>query len=318
MIFHYIFLTFLNLYKFLKKWAIKSLLFFISLIWLSDPSYIIHLIMSSTLELFNLSKKNSIKYEKYFNIYDEILSDYRGKDITFVEIGVLDGGSLEIWKKYFGKNAKIIGIDLNPKSKKFEQEGIEIFLGDQSDKNFWESFFKKIGKVDIIIDDGGHTNKQQIVTTINSVKNINNGGMLIIEDTHTSYIREYGNPHKYSFVNFSKKIIDDINYTFFPSSSVLKKFQLSLNKEIYSIRYFESFCIFYIDRNRCGLNKPINNKGYKTENININISPEYKNLFYFKIIKSIFKKLSFLKFIYNYFILLLKKYKNNKLKKFFD
>ena len=318
MIFHYIFLTFLNLYKFLKKWAIKSLLFFISLIWLSDPSYIIHLIMSSTLELFNLSKKNSIKYEKYFNIYDEILSDYRGKDITFVEIGVLDGGSLEIWKKYFGKNAKIIGIDLNPKSKKFEQEGIEIFLGDQSDKNFWESFFKKIGKVDIIIDDGGHTNKQQIVTTINSVKNINNGGMLIIEDTHTSYIREYGNPHKYSFVNFSKKIIDDINYTFFPSSSVLKKFQLSLNKEIYSIRYFESFCIFYIDRNRCGLNKPINNKGYKTENININISPEYKNLFYFKIIKSIFKKLSFLKFIYNYFILLLKKYKNNRLKKFFD
>ncbi|MDC0436393.1 class I SAM-dependent methyltransferase [Candidatus Pelagibacter sp.] len=274
--------------------------------------------MSSTLELFNLSKKNSIKYEKYFNIYDEILSDYRGKDITFVEIGVLDGGSLEIWKKYFGKNAKIIGIDLNPKSKKFEQEGIEIFLGDQSDKNFWESFFKKIGKVDIIIDDGGHTNKQQIVTTINSVKNINNGGMLIIEDTHTSYIREYGNPHKYSFVNFSKKIIDDINYTFFPSSSVLKKFQLSLNKEIYSIRYFESFCIFYIDRNRCGLNKPINNKGYKTENININISPEYKNLFYFKIIKSIFKKLSFLKFIYNYFILLLKKYKNNRLKKFFD
>ena len=273
--------------------------------------------MSSTLELFNLSKKNSIKYEKYFNIYDEILSDYRGKDITFVEIGVLDGGSLEIWKKYFGKNAKIIGIDLNPKSKKFEQEGIEIFLGDQSDKNFWESFFKKIGKVDIIIDDGGHTNKQQIVTTINSVKNINNGGMLIIEDTHTSYIREYGNPHKYSFVNFSKKIIDDINYTFFPSSSVLKKFQLSLNKEIYSIRYFESFCIFYIDRNRCGLNKPINNKGYKTENININISPEYKNLFYFKIIKSIFKKLSFLKFIYNYFILLLKKYKNNRLKKFF-
>ena len=318
MIFHYIFLTFLNLYKFLKKWAIKSLLFFISLIWLSDPSYIIHLIMSSTLELFNLSKKNSIKYEKYFNIYDEILSDYRGKDITFVEIGVLDGGSLEIWKKYFGKNAKIIGIDLNPKSKKFEQEGIEIYLGDQSDKNFWESFFKKIGKVDIIIDDGGHTNKQQIVTTINSVKNINNGGMLIIEDTHTSYIREYGNPHKYSFVNFSKKIIDDINYTFFPSSSVLKKFQLSLNKEIYSIRYFESFCIFYIDRNRCGLNKPINNKGYKTENININISPEYKNLFYFKIIKSIFKKLSFLKFIYNYFILLLKKYKNNRLKKFFD
>ena len=274
--------------------------------------------MSSTLELFNLSKKNSIKYEKYFNIYDEILSDYRGKDITFVEIGVLDGGSLEIWKKYFGKNAKIIGIDLNPKSKKFEQEGIEIFLGDQSDKNFWESFFKKIGKVDIIIDDGGHTNKQQIVTTINSVKNINNGGMLIIEDTHTSYIREYGNPHKYSFVNFSKKIIDDINYTFFPSSSVLKKFQLSLNKEIYSIRYFESFCIFYIDRNRCGLNKPINNKGYKTENININISPEYKNLFYFKIIKSIFKKLSFLKFKFNYFILLLKKYKNNRLKKFFD
>ena len=65
------------------------------------------------LDLFYESKNRSIKWEKYFQIYDSLFSKYKGKRITFVEIGILDGGSLEIWKKYFGENSRIIGIDKN-------------------------------------------------------------------------------------------------------------------------------------------------------------------------------------------------------------
>ena len=58
---------------------------------------------------FANSKKYSIKWSNYFQVYEKILSNYRNKKIKFVEIGVANGGSLFMWKKYFGKKAKIIG-----------------------------------------------------------------------------------------------------------------------------------------------------------------------------------------------------------------
>ena len=73
-----------------------------------------------------------------------------------------------MWKNFFGKKAKIIGIELNPESKKLEKKGFKIFNGDQSNPDFWKNFYKKIGKIDILIDDGGHTNLQQITTLMES------------------------------------------------------------------------------------------------------------------------------------------------------
>ena len=54
-----------------------------------------------------------------------------------------------------------------------------------------ERFYKKVGKIDIIVDDGGHTNEQQLSTFINSYRNVNNDGLLVFEDTHASYMREF-------------------------------------------------------------------------------------------------------------------------------
>ena len=132
------------------------------------------------IELFNESKYRSIKWEKYFSIYEKLFNDYKNKGITFVEIGILDGGSLEIWKKYFGDSSRIIGIDNNPKCKKFQNENYEIFIGSQSDPSFWEKFYNEVGNVDIILDDGGHTNDQQIISLVNSIKNINDGGLHVV------------------------------------------------------------------------------------------------------------------------------------------
>ena len=70
-------------------------------------------IKSNLLDLFYKSEKKSLKWDKYFPVYEELLSKYKNKRITFVEVGILNGGSLEIWKKYFGENSRIIGIDLN-------------------------------------------------------------------------------------------------------------------------------------------------------------------------------------------------------------
>ena len=153
---------------------------------------------------------------------DHLFNQYIGKKITFVEIGIFSGGSLFMWRKFFGKKARIIGIDLDPKAKQFKKYGFEIFIGDQSKKEFWNKFFKKVGKVDIILDDGGHTNYQQIMTTNLCVPMIKDNGKLVIEDVHTSFIKKnWYNPSKYSFINYSKKLAEDIN-TRFP---VIKNFK---------------------------------------------------------------------------------------------
>ena len=163
------------------------------------------------IDFFNESEYYSLKYKNYFPVYERLFEKYRNREITFVEIGVLSGGSLRMWKKYFGAGCKVIGVDLNPKAKEFEEDGIEIFIGSQSDKNFWENFFNKVGKVDIILDDGGHTNFQQIMTTCCTVPNINDNGLLVVEDVFHSYgvsyaTRGFYNPSKYSFMNFVKKL----------------------------------------------------------------------------------------------------------------
>jgi len=237
-----------------------------------------------TFKAFKKSKYFSLKYINYFHIYDSLLKKYRNKKIVFVEIGVFSGGSLFMWRDFFGKKAKIIGIDLNPDIKRFKKYGFDIIIGDQSSKEFWKKFFRKYGKVDVILDDGGHTNYQQIMTVNCCVPNINDGGTLITEDVHTSYIKnKWYNPSKRSFINYSKKLIDDINSRY-PG---LKNQKFSLNKYIYSIQNFESISVFNIDRKLSKINKEIRNNKISTNPKEFRTSLN-KNSFFYKI-KNLFK-----------------------------
>ena len=250
------------------------------------------------------SKYSCIKYTNYFKIYDQLFKQYRGKKITFVEIGIFSGGSLFMWRKFFGKKARIIGIDLDPKAKQFEKYGFEIFIGDQSKKEFWNKFFKKLGKVDIILDDGGHTNFQQIMTTNLCVPMIKDDGKLVIEDVHTSFIKKnWYNPSKYSFINYSKKVAEDIN-TRFP---VIKNFKYSLRKYIYKIDFFESIVSFEINRKLCLENKFIDNRKKSTSPVEQRNILSDKSIF-FKIKKYFNLKSNFTYPIFLINALKLKKY----------
>jgi cephalosporin hydroxylase len=202
------------------------------------------------LEIFRSYKRSkylSIKHSSYFHVYEELLAKYRGRTFTFIEIGVLNGGSLFMWRDYFGPAARIIGIDINPDAKKWEKDGFEIFLGSQSDEKFWDELFSAIGDVDVVLDDGGHTNDQQIVTTEKCIPHIKDGGLLIVEDTHASYLTSFGNPSKYSFINYCKTLIDSINSRF-PSVKISNN---SLNRAVRSIEVYESIVCFRVDRAKC-------------------------------------------------------------------
>lgn len=155
------------------------------------------------------------KWAHYFPIYEKWFEAYRGKEIVFVEVGVQNGGSIQMWRNYFGRNAKIIGIDINPVCKQFEDAAQNIFveIGSQDDPNFWAAFKEKYPRVDILLDDGGHFSNQQILTFREMFPHIKDGGLYACEDCHTSYQARFNGGLKKSdtFIEFTKNLIDELN-----------------------------------------------------------------------------------------------------------
>ena len=230
---------------------------------------------------FSKSKFKSIKHSTYFEVYDELFSKYRNKKITFVEIGILGGGSLFMWRNFFGPKARIIGIDLNPSAKKWTKYGFEVFIGDQSDTNFWKTFKKKVGKIDIILDDGGHRYVDQITSIECILSNINHDGLIVVEDTHTSYMDGFGDK-KYSLINYIKNTIDKINH----KSHKLKN--LNSKDNIWSIKVYESIiAIFIKNREKQTISAPITNKGIDDNAKDFRVEKNKQNKNFRKILEKV-------------------------------
>jgi len=183
------------------------------------------------------------KWMHYFEIYNKHFNRFLGKKITLLEIGIFQGGSIDMWKSYFGDNVKIYAIDINPLCKKFEGDNVEIFIGSQNDKDFLEGVKKVIPKIDILIDDGGHMMDQQITTFNSLFEHVNEGGLYLCEDTHTSYWENYNGGHlkKDTFIEFSKARIDDLHGWHFRDD---KKEEFYYTKNIESITFHDSIVVF--------------------------------------------------------------------------
>ena len=154
------------------------------------------------------------KHLRYLRVYEHFFARFKEKEnLTIVEVGVFGGGSLQLWKKYFGKNVRVIGIDINPECKRYEEEQIEIFIGSQSDRDFWKEFKRNVNNVDLFIDDGGHTMLQQRITFEEMFNHLAPDGVYICEDCATSYWPSMGGGYKVkdSFIEYSKNCIDYIN-----------------------------------------------------------------------------------------------------------
>jgi cephalosporin hydroxylase len=182
------------------------------------------------------------KWQHYFDIYDRYFHPYKGKSVTIVEIGCFHGGSLQMWKHYFGDQAIIWGIDIDPRCKTLEEENINVLIGSQEDRNFLASAIEKIGEIDILIDDGGHTQNQQKVSFEMLFDAVKPNGIYLCEDTHTSYINAYGGGYhrRGSFTEYVKNLIDQIN----AYHSEQKNFSVdSFTKTANSIHFYDSVIV---------------------------------------------------------------------------
>ena len=117
---------------------------------------------------------------------------------------------LEMWRDYFGPRARIIGVDINPRCAHLADEHTEIVIGDQEDRKFLRDLGKRLGKIDVVIEDGGHKMDQQINTFEELWPYMRDGGVFLVEDLHTSYWPKWGGAYRKpgTFIEYAKNLID--------------------------------------------------------------------------------------------------------------
>ena len=203
--------------------------------------------------------KLSDKWSIYLSVYERVLSDYKNLPISLLEIGVQNGGSLEIWSKYFPQATHIIGCDINPKCAdlRFDDPRIRLVVGDVNDESTKHNLLDISPSFDIIIDDGSHTSSDIIRTFALYFDRLNDGGIYIAEDLHCSYWQEFGGGlyHPYSSLNFFKHLVDVLNYKHWgidiPRNAVLESFYRHYDEthqalglaHIHSIEFMDSMCV---------------------------------------------------------------------------
>ena len=89
-----------------------------------------------------------------------------------------------MWRRYFGPSSMIFGVDIEPACRSYANEGVEIIIGDQGDRDFWAKVRRDIGPLDIFIDDGSHLPAHQILTLCEMLPHVKPGGVYVCEDLH--------------------------------------------------------------------------------------------------------------------------------------
>lgn len=153
------------------------------------------------------------KWKHYFPAYERHFAPFINRPVTFLEIGSGDGGSLQMWKRYFGPHAQIVGIDIRPECSAFGADQIAVRIGDQSDPAFLDRVVAEFGPPDVVLDDGSHVMKHVCATFSHLYPKMPRHGVYMVEDLHTAYWDEYGGGlrREGTFIELTKRLIDELN-----------------------------------------------------------------------------------------------------------
>lgn len=156
------------------------------------------------------------KWHHYLPVYDRYFSPFRNRDIRFLEIGVAKGGSLKMWREFFGAKAIIAGIDIDPKCGK--SDGVNdciVRIGSQDDPAFLKSLVAELGgEVDIVLDDGSHRMRHINASFDALFPLLADGGLYVVEDLQCAYWTKFGGGYRRrgTFIETAKSIVDDMHH----------------------------------------------------------------------------------------------------------
>lgn len=141
--------------------------------------------------------------QNYLHVYERYFEQIRETVSSVLEIGVLNGDSLRLWRDYF-PHAHIWGLDINPDTAAHTGHRIDVVIGNQSDP---PQALLDAGGFDIIIDDGSHI----VSRTLDSCRVlwplVRHGGFYAIEDLGITYFSNWlAQPHVARFNSGSTRV----------------------------------------------------------------------------------------------------------------
>lgn len=216
--------------------------------------------MKTLLDLYKThTGKVSDKWALYLREYDRLFAPYREQTISMLEIGIQNGGSLEIWSEYFPNAQKFVGCDINPDCAKltYADPRISVIVGDATTPETRAQVLALSASFDLIMEDGSHTSSDIVKAFARYFPALKTGGMFVAEDLHCSYWQEYegGIYHPYSSITFFKHLADMVNHEHWgvekSRAELIDGFKKVLNvdfdetvlAEISSIEFLNSICV---------------------------------------------------------------------------
>ena len=167
------------------------------------------------LNLFALNDGPHVhKWHHYLPLYQQYFAPYRNKPIRFLEIGVSKGGSLRMWRRYFGESAVIYGIDIDPDCAQHDGADAKVRIGSQDDPAFLNQVLDEMGGVDVVLDDGSHHMDHVRASLLTIFPRMTLGGTYMIEDMHTAYWERFGGGYRSPSNAFQmvREIADDVHH----------------------------------------------------------------------------------------------------------
>lgn len=160
--------------------------------------------------------KLSDKWSIYISIYERLFSELTDKSLRVLEIGIQNGGSLEIWSDFFSQATKIVGCDINEACRQltYRDTRIAVVVGDANTNEVEEAIATCSPKFDLIIDDGSHRSGDIIRSFTRYFARLEDGGLFVVEDLHCSYWAEFegGLFDPASSMAFFKRLADVVNH----------------------------------------------------------------------------------------------------------
>lgn len=160
------------------------------------------------------------KWHHYIPIYDRYFAPFRNTKVRFLEIGVNKGGSLQMWRRYFGEDATVFGIDINQDCAKFDGQAGQVRIGGQGDPEFLANVIDEMGGVDVVLDDGSHRMTHVRASFEILYPKLAENGVYMIEDLHTAYSPKYGGGYRSgdNFFRFVRELTDDMHHWYHKKS----------------------------------------------------------------------------------------------------
>jgi len=171
-----------------------------------------------------------------------------------LEIGLGQGGSLQIWSRYFHPASTIVGLDIDPACSVLAEEGYHIVIGDQADEGTLEKL-RELGPFDIILDDGSHVGSHQHASFFGLWQAVRPGGIYVIEDTHTAYRPECegGLRRPGTAVELAKNMLDALHIHHIPLDQMEREDKVlsSVHSTVAGVHAYDSVVVFE-RRDPCG------------------------------------------------------------------